>query len=166
MEVREWFSQLLSGSTDSLLWAVELIPHEQCYTAPRPGRWSTARIVFHLICYEQRIALPTMRQWRDAPRPVVGTSEEDAAREEAEWDDGKGHIMKDMMKEFRQGRAEQLALLMQLPSSSWQETREAIWKPVSLQWVLTKTYQHTLEHTDEILRAYLWGKMGDLLNDL
>ncbi len=157
MEVREWFSQLLSSSTDSFLWAVELIPAQERYTAPRPGRWSVARIVFHLVCYERRIALPTMRQWRGAPCPVVGTPEEDAAREEAEWNDGKGHVLEDMMKEFRQGRGEQLALLMQLPAASWHETREAIWKPVSLQWVLTKTYQHTLENTDEILRAYLWG---------
>jgi DinB family protein len=162
MEVRDWFSQLLASSTDSFVWAVELIPVEERYVAPRPGRWSAARVVFHVVCYEQRIALPTMRQWRGGSRPDVSTPEEDGAREEAEWNDGKGHALEDMMKEFRQGRAEQLALLMQLPASAWQETREAIWKPVSLQWVLTKTYQHTIEHTDEILRAYLWGgKKGD-----
>jgi DinB superfamily len=162
MEARDWFSQLLSESTNSFLWAVELVPVEQRYKAPRPGRWSAARIVFHMICYERRIALPTMRQWRDGPRPVVGTPEEDDAREEGEWNEGKGHALEGMVQEFRQVRAEQLALLMQLPLSSWYEKREAIWKTVSLQWVLTKTYQHTLEHTDEILRAYLWGgKKGD-----
>jgi hypothetical protein len=28
----------------------------------------------------------------------------------------------------------------------------------SLTWVVAKTFQHTLEHTDEILRAYLWWR--------
>jgi len=26
----------------------------------------------------------------------------------------------------------------------------------SLRWVLAKAYQHTLEHTDEVLRSVLW----------
>lgn len=34
----------------------------------------------------------------------------------------------------------------------------ALWRAVMLQWVVTETYQHTLEHTDEILRLYLWWK--------
>ncbi len=29
---------------------------------------------------------------------------------------------------------------------------------LTLHWAVTKTYQHTLEHTDELLRAYLWWK--------
>ncbi len=64
-----------------------------------------------------------------------------------------------MIAEFKKLRAEQLALIQQFPEQAWSEERPAIWGSVTLQWVVTKTYQHTLEHTDEILRSYLWSSI-------
>ena len=158
MELSAWFRQLIQSSTDSFLWAVEQLPQERYYLAPRPNRWPIARILYHLLYYEQRIALPSMQQWLDGPLPIVGSMEEDAAREEKDWHAGQGHDMATMIADFRTVRAEQLELLTQFNEHAWQETRKAIWGSVSLTWVMTKTYQHTLEHTDEVLRAYLWWK--------
>lgn len=53
---------------------------------------------------------------------------------------------------------EQLALIQHFPEPVWSEERDAIWGSVTSLWAVTKTYQHTPEHTDEVLRAYLWGK--------
>ena len=158
MQLSQIFQQQLQTSAENFLWAVEQIPQERLYLAPRTNRWSIARIVFHLTRYEQRLALPSMLQWLGGPQPVVGTQEEDNAKDEQDWNDGKDYEIQVLIANFKEVRSQQLALLSQLTEQSWQEEREAIWGSVPLKWVVTKTYQHTLEHTDETLRAYLWWR--------
>ena len=158
MQSSQWFQQQLQTSADSFIWAVEQISQERLYIAPHPNRWPIARIVFHLACYEQRLALPSMLQWLGGPKPVVGTQEEDNARDELDWNDGKGHEMQALIADFKEVRSQQLALFPRFTEQNWQEEREAIWGSVSLRWVVTKTYQHTLEHTDETLCAYLFWR--------
>ena len=158
MQLSQWLPQQLQTSADSFLWAVEQIPQERLYLAPRPNRWPIARIIFHLTRYEQRLALPSMLQWLSGPIPVVGTQEEDNARDELDWNNGNGHEIQTLIAGFKEVRSQQLALFPQFTEQSWHEEREAIWGSVSLKWVVTKTYQHTLEHTDETLRAYLWWR--------
>ncbi len=158
MQHSQWLQQQLQTSADSFLWAVEQIPQERMYIDPRPNRWPIARIVFHLTRYEQRLALPSMLQWLGGPKPVVGTQEEDNAQDELDWNDGKDHEIQALITDFKIVRSQQLALFSQFTEQSWQEEREAVWGSVSLKWVITKTYQHTLERTDETLRAYLWWR--------
>lgn len=113
-------------------------------------------------CYDQFIGLPALRQWVGEPFSLgggfTGDMEEDAAIEEAHWKNGKGHDVPTMSAAFQTLRGEQLALIQQFHEPIWSEERNALWGPVTFQWVVTKTYQHTLEHTDEILRLYLWWK--------
>ncbi len=158
MDLSQWFHRQLETSSEGFLWAVEQVPRERHYLAPRPDRWSVARIIYHMVCYDRRIGLPTLRQWQSGPRPIVGSGEEDGIREEADWRNGEGHEESALRAEFTALRAEQLALIQHFPAAAWHEERDTIWGRVSLQWAVTKTYQHTLEHTDEILRAYLWWR--------
>ncbi len=59
---------------------------------------------------------------------------------------------------FLAGRAEQIKLLAQFGSTAWEATRKAAWGEVTLRWLVTKTYQHTAEHTHDVLRmALFWG---------
>jgi len=159
MLLSQWFHQQLQTSTDGFLWAVEQIPQERHYLPPGPDKWSVARIVYHMLCYDQLIGLPTLYQWVGGSCPVVGSPEDDGDIEEINWNNGEGHEVQTMNAEFKRLRAEQLALIQQLPEQAWSEERRAIWGSVTLQWVVTKTYQHTLEHTSEILRSYLWWKI-------
>ncbi len=158
MQQAQWFQQQLQSSADNFLWAVEQIPQERLYLAPRPNRWPIARIIFHLTRYEQRLAFPSMLQWLGGTKPIVGTQEEDNAQDERDWSGGEGHNIQILIAGFKVIRSQQLALFPQFNEQIWLEEREAIWGNVSLKWVLTKTYQHTLEHTDEVLRAYLWWR--------
>ena len=158
MNLPQWFHQQLQTSADSLLWAVDQIPQERLYLAPRVDRWSVARIIYHLVCYEQRFALPSMRQWSGGPKPVVSTQEEEEVQEDRNWNGGQGHEVATLIADFRAVRSEQVALCSQFDEQSWHESRDVIWGQRSLKWVVIKTYQHTLEHTDEVLRAYLWQK--------
>ena len=158
MQPSQWFQQQLQLSAENFLRAVEQIPQERLYLAPRPNKWPIARIIFHLARYEQRLALPSMLQWLGGPTPVVGTQEEDNAKDELDWNEGKGHDIQMLIADFKNVRSQQLALFPQLTEQSWEEKREVIWGSRSLTWVIIKTYQHTLEHTDEVLRAYLWWR--------
>ncbi len=152
------YTTLLRTSLDQLEWALSRLPETMLTIAPRPGRWSAARIVFHLLCYEQRIALPTMRQWLGDPAPPAHLQEEDAAVEERDWADGADHPLTTMLADLRVVRADQIGVIAQVEGTAWQEERAALWGAVTLEWVVTKTFQHTLEHTDEILRNVLWGR--------
>jgi hypothetical protein len=61
--------------------------------------------------------------------------------------------------EFRKVRAEQIALLEKFDEAIWDTTCEAIWGPVTLLWVVSKTYQHTAEHTSDVMRIGLFWDM-------
>lgn len=158
MNLSQWFHQQLQTSADSFLWAVEQISQERLYLAPRADRWPVARLIYHLARYERRIALPSMWQWLGEPKPLVGTQEEDGIQEDHDWNGGQGHEVSTLIADFKAVREEQLALCLQFGEQSWYESYDVIWGHRSLKWVVTKTYQHTLEHTDEALRAYLWWK--------
>ena len=158
MQPSQIFQQQLQTSAENFLWVVEQITQERLYLVPRPDRWSIARIIFHLTRYEQRLALPSMLQWLGELRPVVGTQEEDNAKDELDWNNGTGHEIQTLIADFNKVRSQQLALFPQFTEQSWYEEREAIWGSVPLKWIVIKTYQHTLEHTDEVLRAYLWWR--------
>ena len=60
-------------------------------------------------------------------------------------------------EKFRTGRQEQIALLSQFSPEAWEKTRETVWGQVTLRWTITKTYQHTLEHSNDILKHALYG---------
>ena len=154
MNLSEWFGYQLQASGDGFVWAIEQLPEERRYLAPprHPDDWSAARHACHLLFYEQRLALPSTRQWLGGPRPSSEGLEED---EEAAWN--KGQPLKSTLDQFQAIRAEQIKLLSQFDDLSWHEPREtAFWGTVPLQWVVTKTYQHTAEHIHDVLRMALF----------
>lgn len=134
----------LQTSTEGFVWAVEQIPHERHFLQPRPDRWSVARIIYPMLCYDRLIGFPLLRQWVGEPRPVVGSPEENVARQETRWHDGESHDVQEMLADLTRLRAEYLTLMHHVPEQLWSEERHAIWGSVTLQWVVTKTYQHTL----------------------
>lgn len=106
-----------------------------------------------MLRYEATIALPSMRQWLGEPCPLPNDLDEDS-----DWDQRKVDI-DSLLVEFQKVRAEQIALLPQFDNSTWTGIREAVWGPVTLLWVVSKTYQHTAEHTNDILRMALFWDM-------
>jgi hypothetical protein len=149
--VKSLFRQQLETSADGFLWAVGQIPTGRHYVLPLPifGTLPAARIVFRVVWYEQQVALPYMRTW------VSGAPPDIADTEAQDW---HGQDMADLVAQFRQGRDEQIALLNHL--SEWDSVRPTLWGPVPLSWLLTKTYQHTLEHTTTLLNmALYWDQL-------
>jgi hypothetical protein len=148
----EWFGSHLASTTDSFVWSARQVPEERLY-APPPrllGEWSAARHAFHLLHYEREVALPALKLWVGEPYPSFENFDEDAA-----WGDGRE--IEGVLAEFRAVRSEQLALLAQLDSDLWQEPRDTPWGDRTLYWVTSKTYQHGIEHQNQILRiALIW----------
>jgi len=61
-----------------------------------------------------------------------------------------------MLIDFRSVRADQISLLPNFSDDIWNTTREAVWGPVTLLWAVSKTYQHTAEHTNDVMRIGLF----------
>ncbi|TMF47054.1 MAG: DinB family protein [Chloroflexi bacterium] len=155
MDLSQWFNNQLNASAEGFIWAVDQVPVERRLVAPPAGlgEWNAARHVFHMLYYEQKIALPSMNQWLGRPF----TLNEEEYDEDAAWGDGRD--IGEMLADFRTVRAEQIVLLPKFDEALWHETREAVWGDVTLKWVVTKTFQHTAEHTHDVLRMALFWDM-------
>ena len=152
MNLSHWFHDQLQASADGFVWGAEQVPIARLYLQPPEGlgEWTAARHVFHLLYYEQTIALLSMRQWLGAECPSTDGLDEDIA-----WNERKVNV-ESLLAHFRQVRAEQIALLQKFDDIAWHTTREAVWGPVTLLWVVSKTYQHTAEHTNDVMRIALF----------
>ena len=154
----EWFHEQLQSSADGFVWGTGQVPEVHRYALPPQGlgEWTVARHVFHLWYYEQTIALPSMQQWRGGPLPSVEDADEDIA-----WSQSHDTI-ETLLERFKAVRAEQVALLPRLDEADWSAACEAVWGPVTLLWVVSKTYQHTAEHINDVMRIGLfWDVYAD-----
>ena len=152
MNSTEWFCAQLQSSADGFVWGAELVPGARRYLQPPKdlGEWTAARHVFHMMNYELTIALPSMQQWLGSEIPNIEVLDEDRA-----WAKNRDPFEK-LLAQFKEVRADQMALFQKFDADSWGAIREAVWGPVTLFWVVSKTYQHTAEHTSDILRMALF----------
>lgn len=179
MELSQWFNTLLQISADGLIWSVEQMPVERRHSAPprHPDTWPVARQLFHMVYYEETLVLPNMNMWlpgtaalsQNVHEHVETTGARDMdfeerrdqqaqnRSEEQVWADEQGveHVDR-LIERFRAVRASQLVMLPQFDEQAWETPREATWGNVTLRWVVTKTFQHTAEHTNDILKMALF----------
>jgi hypothetical protein len=154
MDEMRWLSDELRRSAAGYDWAVRQVPKDRLDLIPPAGlgEWSTLRHVYHLVWYEREIALPTMRLWLDGP-PFT----EEGLDEEAAWTADRTSVEPEAwLRTFAAGRDEQRVLLARLDPAAWTGVRTTGWGEVPLRWVVTKTYQHTAEHTNDVLRMALF----------
>lgn len=156
MELEKWFDYQLRSTLDGFVWAIEQIPEERRYSLPPAplGDWFAAQHVFHMLYYEGKLALPSMRQWLGMPAPVREKASEELWR--------RPPAMEQMIDQFRAIRLEEIGLLPSFEPSAWESTRTTtFWGEVRLRWLVGKTYQHTLEHTHDLLRFSLfWDRVA------
>ncbi len=151
----EWFKYQLKASGDGFTWAFEQIsPAYQCELPPSEplGLWSPLRHIWHVTEYERYIALPVMYQWLDKPKPD-GNLWNDS---DEMWTSVKDNPIEDFIQEFHLVRQQQIDLLGELETVDWTSTRDTFWGTKPLTMVVTKTYQHTFEHGDTLMRMSLW----------
>jgi hypothetical protein len=152
----EWFRYQLNASADGFAWAFSQIPvifHDQL--PPDPGylgTWAPARHVWHVTEYERYLALPSMLEWLTGPV----SPEEDWLDDDDAWAKVQDRGLEALVSDFRRIRQQQIDLLDQLTATDWNAPRETLWGLKPLSMVVTKTFQHTYEHGDTLLRMGLW----------
>lgn len=153
MDLTAWFTDQLNSGAEGFIWAVEQVPSERRLLSPPKllGEWNAARHVFHMLYYEQMAVVPSMKIWLDQPLTI----NEADFDEEAAWGDSKS--LDTLLTDFRRVRAEQLELLPLFNDHLWHETRQTpFWGDVTLLWLVSKTFQHTAEHTHDVMRMALF----------
>jgi hypothetical protein len=150
MDLSQWFQEQLQASAEGFIWSVLQVPEARRNLQPPIGlgEWSAARHTFHLLYYEQTIALPSMKQWLDEPMP--SDRNEDVA-----WIQNSESI-ENFLEQFHSVREQQIAILPKFEQATWHAPRRTIWGIVPLLWVVSKTFQHTAEHTSDVLQLRLW----------
>lgn len=155
MNLSDWFAAQLTSSAEGFAWAVEQQPVERRQIEPpeRLGDWPAARHIFHMYHYERELALPHMRYWLGGELPDY----ESYAGDDKPWEEeAKGWSVERLLQAFRTIRAEQVALLPGFSESLWEEKHMSAWGRVTIRWIVTKTFQHTMEHTHDVLRMVLF----------
>ncbi|MFK7802735.1 MAG: DinB family protein [Anaerolineae bacterium] len=151
-----WFRYQLQASADGFVWAFSQIsPQLQDSLPPAPdllGDWSPVRHVWHVTEYERHLALPSMKQSLGGPMP---NGEAWVAVDNA-WDDVQNRGFDLLTSEFRDVRQQQIDLLDKLIDTDWDAPQGTVWGHKPLSMVVTKTFQHTYEHSDTLLKMGLW----------
>jgi hypothetical protein len=153
----DWFKAQLQNSLDVFVWAVAQIPQERINVEPTAEAWSVQQHIHHLYSYEKLI-LPFKRQWLPNADP---TSQEDIAIVRHMWSEQERHWYKKdaahWLTEFQTLRKETIQMLKKFDESAWDTEKETtFWGVKSLFWLYSKTLQHTLEHTDAVLKISLF----------
>jgi hypothetical protein len=106
--------------------------------------------LFHLLYYEREVVLPSLSLWFGAPYPTFEGYDEAAAWANAPHTDV-------VLAELRSVRSAELALVRDSDSTLWGKVRHTPWGQRTFYWVVSKTLQHALEHTNNLLKiALLW----------
>jgi hypothetical protein len=151
-----WFRYQLKASADGFEWAfAQISPALRDQLPPEPeylGSLSAARLVWHVTEYERYLALPSMLQWLGSPLPLGDAwSDDDEA-----WAKVKDRSFEGLAAEFRHVRQQQVDLLEPLAGVDWSASQKTLWGDKPLSMIVTKTFQHTYEHGDTLLRMGLW----------
>jgi hypothetical protein len=159
-----WFREHLQSNADGFVWAFEQIaPDLHDKLPPRPGylgAWPPIRHVWHVALYERTLAIPSMRQWLGGP-PADGAGWTEGDEDDQAFAQARHAGLSDAVAAFCDLRRQQILMLDQLEQVDWEAPRPTPWGEKPLKMVVTKTYQHTLEHCDTLLRMGLWWRQWE-----
>jgi len=154
-----WFRYQLKSSADGFEWALSQIPpHLIDQLPPDPkylGTWSPARHLWHMTEYERCLAMASMLDWLDGAQQ----SDKNWPDDDEAWAKVQERGCDALTLNFRRIRYQQIELLDQLTTVDWNAPRETLWGTKPLSMVVTKTFQHTYEHGDTLLRMGLWWEV-------
>jgi DinB superfamily len=152
MSRTQWFCEQLTHSMAGFVWTVEQIPAEHWHSLPpHPnwlGQWSLARHVFHLYYQERYVVQASLKNMLHLSSVV-----EERPEEESAWQQEQSSVQ-ELLQHFQTFRQQTIELISNLSEEEWEKPYEEVFwhKP----WTVTKAWQHTLEHTHDVLRLQLF----------
>ena len=156
----------LRDSLATIEWASSMIPVRWTHDAPptaAPGAWSVAMNLAHLVTYEEQLALPVLRAM------AHGSDGEGTVRSGLEhWFHADAVALSSdpvdlLVSRLRAAREEQIRTIEPLTADAFNTPRTRLFTDPgadlrhSIAWVATKTFQHTWEHGNAILRVALFA---------
>lgn len=160
MSLSIWFGGQLHSSMENFLWSLGEVPTARLFLTPPHGLgdWSAAQQLFHVLAYERDCVVSSMRQRLGEPKPTVF---EESWDENAEWQKAQAgvigtNLLDEMQTHFRRVRQAQIDLLPHFTDDHWMQTRDTGWGDIPLKWLVSKTWQHTYEHTSNVMRIVLF----------
>ncbi len=142
---------------------LQLVPAKWTHTPPDEGAWSVAMNLAHMIAYEEQLATPVMESLADG-----GTGQDVVPSGGEGWLLTSAQAMADASLEtlaarLRAIRERQIAIIDSMSPGLFNTPRTMLWsnrnggKPLAISWVATKTFQHTWEHGNAILRVAMFA---------
>ena len=159
----------LDESMATLEWAVSLVPEGWSHRAPdgkmssEEDAWSVSMNLAHLVLYEERLPTAVLESLVAGGNGLTGLSREPSAFEEAAVALAAVPLV-EILERLREARAKEFALAASFSDSAWvlPATKAwggfgygpGLWSPAR---VLAKSFQHTWEHGNAILRVALFA---------
>ena len=154
-----WFRAQLQSSADGFVWASEQIaPALHYQLPPRPGylgTWPPIRHVWHVTKYECTLVIPSMCQWLGGPL-ADGEGWHEGDDDDDDFARACQSGLADVVAAFCDIRRQQIVMLDELERVDWEAPQVTLWGDKPLKMIVTKTYQHTFEHGDTLLRMGRW----------
>ncbi|NHJ48019.1 MAG: DinB family protein [Asgard group archaeon] len=166
---KDFLAKQLEETAQIIDWAMKLIPDDRLledpphFTHPNAsedvkkyfGSWSAYRILFHLLHYEENSALPNIVLWLDESEHLDRRcgGESKAYKEVLE----NRTNLKELLDRFQEVRKKQIKAINKISNKMWTEKKpNTNWGNVTVEFIVTKSIQHTLEHGNKILRNVLF----------
>ena len=160
----------LERSLADVLYAVSIAPVAWHFRVPADdpdlawlGSWSVADNLAHLAIYEEQVAAPILvaiAAGHDAANAVNSVLE---SNYQSLWQELAQSPMDAIASRFSAARMRQVAALSSMSEERFQTLATTLWldqleaEGHSAAWVAAKTFQHTWEHGDSILRIALFA---------
>lgn len=159
MDLSAWFAYQLKAGMDGFIWAVHEVPAERQQIMPlKPfGEWSVARHIFHLLYYERTAVIPHMLYWL-GELETFPPFDEQHYTEDGDWEKyGQAMSIEQLLREFQEVRETQIALLPRFSAELWLAKKPNGWiAEHDIKWIISKTFQHTAEHTHDVMAIALF----------
>jgi len=158
----------LESTARTIEWALRLMPEERFYQQPPAGldfgAWSAARLLFHLLHYEEAYTIPALQHWLGGPQPIGDLFAPAEDWEALSWQAVYRNrtSLDELLSRFYTARAQQIDLIDRIPTEAWPVKKVATGHgPVTPDYVVAKTIQHTVEQSNSLLKnALYWEQAG------
>jgi hypothetical protein len=165
---RESVLRQLDESMTTLEWAVSLVPDGWSHRSPtgrlsaEEGGWSVAMNLAHLALYEERFPTTVLESLLTGGDGVSDSSFPEPSPHEAAAVALAGAPLAEILERLRRARSKEAEIARKFTSAAWVAPTTKAWAATGLGppiWsparVLAKSFQHTWEHGNAVLRVAL-----------
>jgi hypothetical protein len=140
----------IESSGKEFLEYLSRLPEEEIHRVPANGEWSAHAVVAHLRDTEEHVFLKRTHRILDADAPpaVENFDQDEWNREHYSPDEPLDKII----SEWRAARRKEIALLRKTSDKDWAKWAvHPEYQKISIEWLATHNYSHTLEHLRQLL---------------